>query len=390
MFPIVIIGLMISMSFFGYINYIYRTYFVGAYHNYPEPVAAKLRRAIYYTNYKLDAKLAIKYYKQALELAEEHGMDVFSDEVLGVKISIEHLMERLGNQAKAIEILEIIRADCLKWVDMQGEEALRAEEKPFNPAMGGEEREEVERANELVRFNRGKRTRLLKKVVQFSAKLGEMYADPKIWDRDAAEERLMWGVETGLKEKERREKEGLRDGEEGWLSDSELGASLEALAHEFESKDMHFLATPLFLHALALQGRTDCHTVVLMNNVAMSLSQQNPRSDHSKLISASPSPSGPASDLKIAKETLLANALAWADRALSVAARIQPPERNEECDTGCAVATHNLGEILEMRGQPQEAKKRYEEARSLSKALGFDDGVKQAATGLRRLKSAGV
>ena len=119
----------------------------------------------------------------------------------------------------------------------------------------------------------------------------------------------------------------------------------------------------------------------------MSLSQQNPRSDHSRTISAnsSPSPSGPPPDLKAAKETLLSNATAWADRALSVAAEIAPPERNEECDTGCVVATHNLGEILEMQGRPGEAKRRYEEARSLSKAIGFDDGVKQAATGLKRL-----
>ena len=126
----------------------------------------------------------------------------------------------------------------------------------------------------------------------------------------------------------------------------------------------------------------------LVNNVAMSLSQQNPRSDHINTSSASSSPANPAPDLKAAKETLLVNALAWADRALSVADKIVPPERNEECDTGCAVATHNLGEILEMRGQPQEARKRYEEARSLSKAIGFDDGVKQAAAALRRLKNA--
>ena len=100
--------------------------------------------------------------------------------------------------------------------------------------------------------------------------------------------------------------------------------------------------------------------------------------------------SGPPPDLTSAKETLLSNAMAWADRALSVAANIAPPERNEECDTGCVVATHNLGEILEMRGQPREAKKRYEDAKSLSKAIGFDDGMKQAATGLERLKKAGT
>ncbi|KAL9085710.1 MAG: hypothetical protein Q9165_007459 [Trypethelium subeluteriae] len=377
------------MSSFFYINYIYQTYFLGAYHNYPEPVAVKLRRAIYYTNYSLDAKAALKYYKQALQLAEEHRMDPFSDEVLGIKISVAHLLEKVGRHAQAIEILEVVRRDCLKWVEGDGEEGLRAEEKPVDNEMGEEEKDEVLKQNELVRSSRGKRTRLLKKIVQFSAKLGEMYADPHIWNRDAAEERLVWAVEAGLREKGRREKEGVKEGEEDWLSDDELGASLESLAHDFEAKDMHFLATPLFLQALSLQGKTDCHTVVLMNNIAMSLSQQNPRSSRSGLGGASPSPGSP-SDLRAAKETLLSNAMAWADRALSVAANITPPERTDECDTGCVVATHNLGEILEMRGQPQEAKRRYEEARNLSKAIGFNDGAKQAAGGLRRLKNAGA
>ena len=217
----------ITMSSFVYINYIYQNYFIGAYHNYPEPVAAKLRRAIYYTNYQLDVKLAIKYYTQALQLAEEHRMDPFSDEILGVKISIAHLMEKVGNYSKAVEILEIIRTDCLKWVETYGNEALRTEEKTLEPGMGEEEREELTKVNDNVRWKRGKRTRVLKKVVQFSAKLGEMYADPHVWDRDAAEERLVWAVESGLKEKERREKEGVKEGEGDWLNDSELGASME-------------------------------------------------------------------------------------------------------------------------------------------------------------------
>lgn len=51
-----------------------------------------------------------------------------------------------------------------------------------------------------------------------------------------------------------------------------------------------------------------------------------------------------------------------------------PPERTEECDLGCAVATHNLGEFAEMDGNIQEARRRYEEARSLASAMGFKEG----------------
>jgi hypothetical protein len=123
-----------------------------------------------------------------------------------------------------------------------------------------------------------------------------------------------------------------------------------------------------------------------VNNVASSMSQQNPRSTRT--------PTRPetikTAELKAAKATLLSNATAWADRALSVASNIKPPERTVECDIGCAVATHNLGEILEMQGQKQGAKKRYEEAWSLSKAIGFEEGVQQANSRLKALKRAGV
>ena len=42
-------------------------------------------------------------------------MDPFSDEILGVKIQVAALMERIQNYAKAIEVLEIVRGDCIKW-----------------------------------------------------------------------------------------------------------------------------------------------------------------------------------------------------------------------------------------------------------------------------------
>lgn len=75
----------------------------------------------------------------------------------------------------------------------------------------------------------------------------------------------------------------------------------------------------------------------------------------------------------------------WARKALEVAAKIQPPDRTEECDEGCAVATHNLGEFAEMDGDIAEARKKYEEAKSLAKVIRFSEGVKNAEAALKRL-----
>ncbi len=52
---------------------------------------------------------------------------------------------------------------------------------------------------------------------------------------------------------------------------------------------------------------------------------------------------------------------------------------------GCAVATHNLGEFAEMDGNIIEARKKFEEAKTLAKAIKFQEGVINAEEALRRL-----
>ena len=112
---------------------------------------------------------------------------------------------------------------------------------------------------------------------------------------------------------------------------------------------------------------------VLVNNLSISLAQQDP-------------PSTPGQP-PVSRPALIANAREWANKALAVAAKIKPPERNEECDVGCAVATHNLGEFAEMDGDVAEARRRYQEAKSLAQVVGFQEGVANADAALRRLGS---
>ena len=184
-----------------YSNYIYHNYIIGAFHKYPEPVAKQLRKALYYTNISLEPKNAVKYYREALRIADEVGMDPFSDEIIGVKIQIAALMVRVQQYKKAIDILEIVKADNLKWLDR----------------FGGQ------------KGNEGRRTRILGKTVGVSVKLGELYANEFVLEKESAEERLVWAVETVLKEQRRREKEGVKEGEGDWLSAEEMGGSFEGL-----------------------------------------------------------------------------------------------------------------------------------------------------------------
>jgi tetratricopeptide (TPR) repeat protein len=352
-----------------YVNYYYQVYIIGAYHNYPEEVAKKLRRAIFYHHTDLQPKQALKYYRQAIEVAEEIPMDPMSDEIMGVKIEVAALFEKCLVWTKAIEVLERISADNLRWIDTFGD------------------REDL----------KSKRTRVLKRTVAINLKLAEYYSNPAIWDRETAEKKLTWALEATLKESQRRQALGLsaeelEEKEGPWFSLDEQGATCEQLASHYSEKDQHYLAVPLLLQALNLKSTTDCHSVVLMSNLASSLAQQSPRAARaaqayaeSRSITTPGAPTGPVAT----RETMIQNARMWSEKAIKLSGDLSAPVRDDECDVGCVVATHNLGELAEMLGEKDVARKRYEEALSLARAIGFDEGVENTSERLRALKSGG-
>lgn len=122
---------------------------------------------------------------------------------------------------------------------------------------------------------------------------------------------------------------------------------------------------------MSLSPPGSCHTVILMNNLAIALALQHPPS-----APHHPTPS-PTDQISSGRS--------WAQKALAVAGSIVPPERTEECDQGCAVATTNLGDFAQMEGDLEEARRRWEEGRSLSRAIGFQEGEREATEKLERL-----
>lgn len=182
-----------------YVNYVYQGYIIGNFKAFPEPVAAKLRRALYYTNIDPQPANAVKYYRQALQVAAQLGMDQFSDELLGIKIQLANFSEKNRMYDTAIEVLELVRKDCLEWLEEVGA-------KPGNE---------------------GRRTKVLVKTIQISVKLGEYYANEYVANQEAAEERLVWAVTALLKEQKRRDDEGVKEGEGEWMSNEEIGGALE-------------------------------------------------------------------------------------------------------------------------------------------------------------------
>lgn len=108
-----------------------------------------------------------------------------------------------------------------------------------------------------------------------------------------------------------------------------------------------------------------------MNNLATSLALQKPPPTDS-LPQTSPT-------------ALLEDAKLWAQKAIDVAAKIKPPGRTPECDEACAVAMNNLGEFARWSGDKSVARKWLEEAHNLSKRVGFEEGIKSAEDGLKKM-----
>ncbi|KAJ5109169.1 hypothetical protein N7456_005844 [Penicillium angulare] len=398
--PLAIVSLISAIGAFAYISYEELTRVAPQYHKFPPPMADALRTAVYYTEIDLNPPKALQAYKEALRLGAELGMHPYSDEVLGVKLKVAMMLEKAGLMKPAIEVLERTKDEAMKWIE---------EGRNTEPATIGPVKPQTEQKNASVKatadevqintealqdaekelralheFEARQRDRALKKVVGMQMKLGELYASEYIQDDKKAEAAQVAAVELCLKEMHRRQKLGLPVGsaaavegvEESWLNMTEIATALTELASTYSAKERHELAMPLYLRSLELIRTAEgdspsCKQVTLLNDVASAMVGQMHQ----------PSQQKPS----VSRDQIVEAARQWAQKSIDVAARIQPPVRDEECDVTCVVATYNLGEIAELQNKPDVAKQRYNEARSLAKGLGFDEGISMADSALKRL-----
>ncbi|KAI5805811.1 hypothetical protein EDC01DRAFT_640291 [Geopyxis carbonaria] len=307
---------------------------------YPKPVAKEIKAALYYAS-RNDVPAMATHFKNAITAAEESGMHPLSDEVAGLKIECAALLAKLGNgefKNKSVDVLEHVLDEAVA---------------------GAEYFEKQGRITD--------RKKVLKRAVLLGYKIGELYHE--LSQNKSAEDAMVWSTETLLRENNHLGDTSGKAEEvnEQWFDATATAACLEKMADHYERTSQHFLASPLYLRALTLIP-TSCHSITLMTNLAAALSQQNP-----------------PSDAKISRADLISDAQKWATKALEISGTIAPPERTQECDQACVVATHNLGEMAEMLGDKTTAKRRYEEALSLAKGLGMDEGVLQAQEALARL-----
>ncbi|CAJ0539547.1 Ff.00g071070.m01.CDS01 [Fusarium sp. VM40] len=397
-FVLGVVSIIGAYTVYLYFNYFYHYQFT----RYPKPIANSLRRALYYTNISPDSELALKYYKRAMDQCAEHGLDPYSDEVLGIRIQTSYWLEKITNYNGCLHVLEGILADCNRWIHVMEQSVkdgkINDEGKLIKPASETEApaNQVIDNATSTPKQENAeedvvteslwhKRQRILAKTVGIAIKLGELYGDEHVLDPDNSQKHLIWAVETSLKEARRRKEEGVKPGEGDWLSPEQVGGAMESLGRDYERKSQFHLAIPLFFRALRL-CETPCHRPVIMNNLAASFAQHPmfvpANSEPSDAIKESDDPAMPAT-----RKECLEAAQNWAKNAYKHGKDVTGSERTAECDEACAVALCNWGDVAAMLGNNELARKKYKQCIDMAGKLGFPDAVKQARAGLAKLDS---
>ncbi|KAH8434922.1 TPR domain protein [Aspergillus melleus] len=375
---------------FTYIAYTEYTTVGPQYHKFPPPVVRSLRTAVYYTEVDLNPPKALEAYKEALHIAVEMGMHPFSDEVVGIKLQVAMMLEKAGLAKPAVEVLERTKKEVLQWV----EEERKKEEAEAEAAQKGQKKEvalevtdpellaEQRKMQEVEAYERVQRDKALKKAVGIEMKLAELYSSDHIQEDAKGEAAQVAAVELCLEEMRRRQRLGLPVGggsqdNNAWLNLTEIATALSDLASRYTDQDKHELAMPLYLRALDLlrvdEGeQPTCKQVVLLNDVASAMAGQAQKPIR-------------AADPSAARNQLIEAAKQWAQKSVEVAARIQPPVRDENCDASCVAATYNLGELAELQNNVKDAEKFYKKAKSLAQGLQYEEGIAMADGALKRV-----
>lgn len=392
--PLAFLSVAGATTFFAYVVYIRFTRIEPQYHKFPPEVANALRTALYYTEINMDPQKALSSYKEALRTALEQGMHPYSDEVLGIRLQVALMLEKVGLIEHAIKVLEQTRAGCLKWVEegRRDEMAQRNKVVEDKDLAGKTDTIEIsdpevleaqQKQRDLEEYEEQQRDKTLKKVVGMGLKLAELYSSDYIQDEKKAEAAQIAAVELCLKEMKRRQELGLPIGgatedNNPWLSLSEISTALTDLGTTYADQEKYELALPLFMQALGMVKQVDgetasCKQVVLLNNVGCAMGGRAQR------------PIRPTKDVPVTREELIEASKKWSQLALDVAAKIQPPIRDEDCDASCIAATYNLGALAELQGKLDLAEKYFREAKALAKELDPDGATDMMDEGLKRI-----
>ncbi|KAI9318423.1 hypothetical protein BX666DRAFT_2018531 [Dichotomocladium elegans] len=277
---------------------------------YPPDVRQALRKALYYQT-KGESTLALKYFGESLDLAlkDQTLMTEHPDHVTGIIIQLGAYLESLGRLPEARQTLVLALRHLCRLDSQQPDEAIL-------------DQTTTSRLDALPHSDQ-------RKIAGVAQKLADVLVGLK--RDDEAERYYTWSVEHLLRLSSKPASAYGDHGDEivfdkehmpSWLTQTEVGAALEALGGFYAKRNKYSYAIPLYLKALDLAGINTCHAAVLMNNLSDAYAALG-RLDEAKL---------------------------WAQRGLDLAQNPNTRKLNKDgeiCDETCGVLLYNTGMLFE-------------------------------------------
>ncbi|PYH46757.1 TPR domain protein [Aspergillus saccharolyticus JOP 1030-1] len=439
--PLALFSIFSATCLFAYIAYVEVTQVAPQYSKFPPPMAERLRTAVYYTDVDLQPQKAMVAYKEALHIGHEMGLHTCSDEMLGVRLQVAHMLEKAGLVEAAVKVLEETRQQALNWVNETRKNRMLSPEKRAKKTTTTAGLEDLKKSYEATQARTAKESKedvaalskagaqpdqladkppelasdaaaveeeyqawedrqtnkVLKKVIGMSMKLAELYESDYIQNSDRAEECQRYAVDLCLREMQRRVQLGLPVGnqtnataagdnnnnnhedDDGWLNLEEIAVALKDLATLYFNQQKYDLCLPLFIRSADLMLTAEGETPTCKQPFLMS-------SIGAAIGEIAAAPKPPAG-MRAPREQLIAQARQWLDKTREVADKIDPQGQEAECNEACVSALRSLGELARLENKLKDAKKHYTEALRIAQRLEDPSLVESVKAGLKEIKA---
>jgi hypothetical protein len=336
----------------------YDEYYIEApkFANYPLDVEQSLRQALHYTHVKPDKEAALKHFQQALVRAEKSSMDPYSQEFIGLRIRYAEMLEKFGHVDAAVEALRLLAEDCTKRVE--DIDTMAPQDEPSLDL----------------------RKRLLKGIIQFKIKASQLYESDYLQDMDKAKQVLSDSVGLLVKETQDPQSKGFTENNAADMSFNEIASMLVQMGDLYAVTGQEAEAVQTYMLTLqplraACNGSRSCREAQVLSNIA------------STMAIAMNRPNAKINGKPVTKESLIAArkaTLKWADHALGAVAGTTPAEQDSVCELAEISARMTKADLLLDGGDKAGAQKVLTGLIPKLKALGLDQLVAQAESGLAR------
>ena len=372
MLPVLFVSTFAALSLLALLGYDDLTKTDPKYSAFPLSVEQQLRLALLHVHVRPDPDVAVDAYARALEEAERCGMDLFSKEVLGIRIQLAEMLEKFGRVKSAIEILNSISKDCTERIrDLDRGKILKQRLHSTTPTLVDlSDYDEVRKA-------------LLRQVIQCNVKSASLYTTDYIQEPAIAKEILSDTMALLTRETADSAKTGLTENNAAGLTFGEIASILSQTADLHQMTGEASIAVPIYMMALGplrqSHGGPSCKEVQVLSNIATGMGMSLGEKD----VQVNGKPA-----TKESLQTARRAAIAWATKADEVCESINAVEKEGDsiCEMGQAIARFSIAQMTLEMGDVVGAEKMFEKMLPELRERRLDQLVRAAEEGLQQAR----